>query len=631
MSLPSQLKHRGLGTYFLTQAVANQAFTLEWDWTYAAADTESQQLFRINQRFSRNPVLLAYVRDGRFRFWFMGREFVNPHRLIADRRYHAAVTWDGSALHIYMNGEKSAKFEWNPEGFDAGLPRNLDFQIGDDQGFPVFGVLHGLALYARALDAAEIDINYAARNRVTETADTVTRQPVIPAGTTEEAVDLARHVLNRAAFGASPESLRALLTVGTESWLEQQLEPEQIALPASVTALEHIYQPQASKENLQAWLTARMVHSPRQLEEVMAWFWENHFHTDLTKTADPAAEYAENQRFRSLALGSFTDLLAASARNTPMIRYLDGDTNIAAAPNENYAREILELHSFGEDNGYNYADIVAAARIFSGWTYQDGVFHFAPGAHDYGVKALFGLRFDQREGADEGLVLIQHIATAPETAQFISTKLCRFFLADEPPQDAVDAATQRFLETDGDIREVVRTILFHPRFLDDAQYRGNKLKTPLEFVVSMQRAVGAADDQHVYRAGLEHMGMPLFDYPYPTGYAERGTPWRNTNAVFYRWQLVNQFCNNRRWANQPALDAAAWAARYGVSDAETAFDLLQAMLGFGPEHRAKMEPLLVQDNGRVFDLREAPERDHFVQRLSWVLNAGLRGAAFQHQ
>ncbi len=633
VATPGRLTDRRLGTHFLKAATEMRAFTIEWDWFHRTAEDGQQQFYRVNFRKTDDPIFYAYAYLDRFAFYFMGERFNFPVDLIEDRRYHAVVTWDGDALHTYLNGEHLTSTRIHAADFNQNLATESDFIIGDHRGRPFRGTLNALALYDRALDDAEVYTNFEANRRMRRisarpaTAESFT---VIPRGTDAATLDQAVHVLNRVAMGVTPESLHEILTVGVETWLERQLQPATIPQSALVDQLASRYRPEQSAANLEAWFAARLVHSERRLEEVMTWFWENHFNTDLTKTLDHREEYAENQRFRRHALGNFGDLLQASALNYPMITYLDGTTNVAGAPNENYAREILELHSFGEDNGYTYADIVAAARIFTGWTQRGRAYDFRPGHHDYGTKELLGLRFDQRQGQTEGLILIDHIARAPETASFISTKLCQVFIADEPPQDVVDAATAAFIASDGDMRRVLRTILFHDRFLNDPAYRNNKLKTPLEFVVSMVR-VGGGDDLLTYRASMQHMGMQLFHYPYPTGYPETAVHWLTTNAVYHRWQMVNQFCSGHRLADQPALDLEGYARRYGLVDAESALDFLEALFGAGPDLRAKLAPLLRDQQHRDLDLREPEQEARFLAGLGQAMNYFLRTPRFQHQ
>lgn len=633
VATPGRLSDRRLGTHFLKAATATRAFTIEWDWFYRNAADDQQQFYRVNFHKTDDPVFYAYTYRDRFAFYFMGQRFNFPVDLVEDQRYHAVVTWDGATLHTYLNGEHLTATRFNAAEFDQRLATESDFILGDHRGRPFRGTLNTLALYDRALDETEVFTNFEANRRlrpISARPATAETFAVIPPGTDEETLAQAVHVLNRVAMGVTPESLHHILTVGVETWLEQQLQPETIAQSAVADSLAARYQPEQSAAHLEAWFAARLVHSERRLEEVMTWFWENHFNTDLTKTVDHREEYAENQRFRQLALGNFGDLLQASALNYPMITYLDGNTNVAGAPNENYAREILELHSFGEDNGYTYADIVAAARIFTGWTQRGRAYDFVPGRHDYGVKELLGLRFDQRQGETEGLLLIDHIARAPETARFISTKLCQVFVADVPPQDVVDAATATFIAAEGDMRQVLRTILFHDRFLNDPNYRNNKLKTPLEFVVSMVRA-GAGDDLFTYRDTLQQMGMPLFHYGLPTGYPETAVHWLTTNAVYQRWQLANQFSRGHRLADQPALDLEGYARRYGLVDADSALDFLEALFGSGPDQRAKLTPLLRDQQNRDFDLSDPEQEARFLAGLGQAINYHLRTPRFQHQ
>jgi uncharacterized protein (DUF1800 family) len=216
--------------------------------------------------------------------------------------------------------------------------------------------------------------------------------------------------------------------------------------------------------------------------------------------------------------------------------------------NENYARELLELHTLGVDGGYTQQDVQEVARAFTGWTIETprrgGGFRFEPRMHDSGEKVVLGRRI-AAGGKKDGDRVLDLLASHPSTARFIATKLARRFVADDPPDDLVDRAAARFTETGGDIRGVVRTIVTSPEFFAAAAYRV-KVKTPLEFVVSAVRAAGAnvASAMPLVQA-LRELGMPVYGCQPPTGYADRAEPWVNTGALLNRMNFALALASGR--------------------------------------------------------------------------------------
>src|SRR6185369_14837321 len=291
----------------------------------------------------------------------------------------------------------------------------------------------------------------------------------------------------------------------------------------------------------------RAVYSERQLEEVMTDFWFNHFNVFANKgaTQQYLTEY-ERDTIRPRVLGKFRDLLGATAKSPAMLFYLDNwqsaDPEAEArrqqarpraralfprAPvmpenavrqkrglNENYGRELMELHTLGVDGGYTQQDVINVARAFTGWTIeqprQGGGFRFEPRLHDMGEKIVLGHRIRGGGGQSDGEEVLDILAKHPATARFIATKLVRRFVADTPPQDLVDRAAERFVDSGGDIREVVRVILTSREFLAPEAYRA-KVKTPFEFVVSAIRATGSdVRGAEALVGSVRQLGMPLY-------------------------------------------------------------------------------------------------------------------------
>jgi uncharacterized protein (DUF1800 family) len=307
---------------------------------------------------------------------------------------------------------------------------------------------------------------------------------------------------------------------------------------------------------LQTAKVARAVMSERQLVEVMVDFWENHFSVFAGKGPERylLASY-DRDVIRPHAMGRFRDLLESVARSPAMLFYLDNWQSQAErdrpvlrarrgrAParglNENYARELLELHTLGVDGGYTQHDVIDVARAFTGWTLDaprrgGGGFIFRPQMHDAGEKVVLGHRLPAGRGIEDGEMVLDIVAAHPSTARFIATKLTRRFVSDSPPGALVERAAATFARTRGDIRETLRTIVTSPEFFSRDAYR-SKVKSPFELVVSAVRAVGATPDSTPRTARMIAMlGQPLFLHQAPNGYPETGAPWINTGSILNR-------------------------------------------------------------------------------------------------
>jgi len=332
----------------------------------------------------------------------------------------------------------------------------------------------------------------------------------------------------------------------------------------------------------------RAAYSERQLDEVLVDFWFNHFNVFAGKglTRIYVTEY-ERDTIRPHVLGKFRDLLGAVAESPAMLFYLDnwqssvpGDAATsmnmrrrragvrqeamqpAPAPtrkrgiNENYARELMELHTLGVDGGYAQKDVQEIARAFTGWTIdvprQGGGFRFESRMHDSGEKTILGKTIRAGGGKKDGEQVLDLLATHPSTARFIATKLARRFVADDPPAALVDRAAARFKETDGDIREVVRVIITSPEFFAASSYRA-KVKTPLEFVASAVRAAGVDVRNGMLLAqSMRQLGMPLYMCQPPTGYSDKAEAWVNTGALLNRMNFAVTLSSNPRRAGSTA-------------------------------------------------------------------------------
>ena len=308
----------------------------------------------------------------------------------------------------------------------------------------------------------------------------------------------------------------------------------------------------------------RAVYSDRQLEEVLTDFWFNHFNVDARKgpVRFMVTEY-ERDAIRPYVLGRFRDLLGATAKSPAMLFYLDNWMSGAeqgmktqreqktrrqqrAQParsglNENYARELMELHTLGVDGSFTQKDVTEVARAFTGWTIERprvrGAFKFEPRLHAAGVKTVLGHRIDAG-GINDGEAVLDILAAHPSTARFVSTKLARRFVSETPPPALVDRLSARFRATKGDLREVMRALLTSPEFLAPSTY-GAKIKTPFEYVVSAIRATGqdVVDARPAVRS-LQQLGMPLYQCQPPTGYKDTADAWVNTGALINRMNFA---------------------------------------------------------------------------------------------
>jgi uncharacterized protein (DUF1800 family) len=323
-------------------------------------------------------------------------------------------------------------------------------------------------------------------------------------------------------------------------------KPVTVVAQSPVTPEEWRYQRENQQvfDELQAQKLLRAVYSERQLQEVLTDFWFNHFNVARKIEDRPVVAAYERDVIRPRVLGRFRDLLEAVALSPAMLFYLDNW--LSAAPqtrgsrglNENYGRELLELHTLGVDGGYTQRDVVEVARCFTGWTManpHDSLgFVFKPAMHDRGEKRVLGRRIKAGRGVEDGEEALDILARHPSTARFIATKLVRRFVADDPPRALVDRAARTFRRTDGDLREVMRTILLSHEFSAPAASRA-KAKSPLEYIASALRATGAdVRNARPFVGTISALGEPLYQSQPPTGYPDRGDAWINTGTLVGR-------------------------------------------------------------------------------------------------
>lgn len=487
----------------------------------------------------------------------------------------------------------------------------------------------------------------------------------------------ARHVLDRMGFGASPGEADRVEQMGWESWVRQQLDAGSIdnkacdqyvrehfpSLTLTMDQVFYTYRPPYESDpptqeeiktrnqlryklnrELVGSVIYRAVHSERRFEEVMAEFWRNHFNIDQNKDeVQFLAAHYEQTVIRRHMFGKFGDMLLASARHPAMLIYLDNDVSqkpltereqklltryedrryqprITQALgrqrglNENYAREVMELHTLGVNNenqkgGYSQRDVTELARLLTGWTagrsgesmtmMSEGGgygFRFREDVHDDNPKVVLGMTFNGREGEAGGIRFIKALGEHEQTAHFISLKLCRYLVNDNPPADLVDDVAHVFEETGGDLTKVYEAILFSDAFMDPANYRA-KFRTPFEFVIASLRATDAQlTGFNGMRDALRKMGQPVYGCVDPTGYADTAEAWLDPGVLVYRWDFALRLAQGKMagvkvpgsfWDVLPKDDPAklkhALAAALLGDEAVAGWSELERALGEKPE------------------------------------------------
>jgi uncharacterized protein (DUF1800 family) len=402
------------------------------------------------------------------------------------------------------------------------------------------------------------------------------------------------HLLNRIGYGPRAGDVERVRSVGVHEYILAQLHPENIDdsrlaerlqayatldMETSETAALVLEERRRRKERVAADSAARggvapdprrapllqlaaakverAVHSERQLEEVMVDFWVNHFNVFGGKGADRylLTSY-ERDAIRPHALGRFEDLLSATARHPAMLFYLDNWLSVAPgarAPaglrgkriptgiNENYARELLELHTLGVDGGYTQQDVIEVARAFTGWSIDQprrgGGFVYHDWAHDDASKTVLGRHVPPGGGISDGEQVLRLLAAHTSTARFVSTKLAQRFVSDLPPPSLIEKMAETWRLTDGDMREVLHTLLESEEFWDPRTF-GAKVKTPFELLVSAVRAMGADLPPQTLLKGLRAMNHVPYGAEAPTGYPETAAAWLDAGTLDQRVQIA---------------------------------------------------------------------------------------------
>ncbi|BAY22978.1 hypothetical protein NIES2100_27420 [Calothrix sp. NIES-2100] len=417
---------------------------------------------------------------------------------------------------------------------------------------------------------------------------------VTPSNAASQSVDpKVLHLINRLSFGPRPGDVQRVESIGVDRYIKEQLSPDTIpesaSLKSQLAQMETLSmkpmellaygsvgqklsreEKRAADRKLQAILQQttqarllRATNSPRQLQEVMVDFWYNHFNVDAGKGRDRYWVGAyEQQAIRPLALGRFRDLLGATAHHPAMLYYLDNWQNTAPSNpkarrktqglNENYARELMELHTLGVDGGYTQQDVIALAKIFTGWGItslkqpninSDG-FYFNPKRHDPSDKVFLGTTI-KGGGEDEGEQALDILARSPATARHISYKLAQYFVSDRPPTALVNRLAQRYLATDGNIQAVLDTLFHSSEFWNTKNFNA-KFKTPYQYAISTVRATGMeVKNTKPIVSFLQQSGMPVYGCPTPDGYKNTEEAWLNSDAMTRRLNFATAIAGGR--------------------------------------------------------------------------------------
>ena len=397
------------------------------------------------------------------------------------------------------------------------------------------------------------------------------------------------HLLNRISFSVHKGDLEKLKNMGARAYIEEQLDPERMALPSKIvdelnslkTLDQHcgvLYvafgpekkdaagQEKVYFEAAHARLL-RAIYSPRQLYEIMVDFWFNHFNVSITKGGIDKIWVGSYERdaIRPYALGNFKDLLLATAKHPAMLYYLDNWENKAPQNNsktnkpqkqglnENYAREVMELHTLGVNGGYTQADVIALAHILTGWGFSlkttlvhlmPCTFYFDAKAHDFSSQRLLGQSYGGH-GIADGESALSYLAEHPSTAKHISYQLAQYFVADNPSPELVDMLAKKFLQTKGDIKQVLKALFTSSYFWDPSIY-GKKFKTPYQYIISCVRSTGiSVSNYRPLTNALRQSGMTLYGCPTPDGYKNTQDAWLSSDALINRISFVTALINGR--------------------------------------------------------------------------------------
>jgi uncharacterized protein (DUF1800 family) len=411
----------------------------------------------------------------------------------------------------------------------------------------------------------------------------------------------AAHLLRRAGFGGTPEDIEFFLVLGREGAVDYLVNYEQVDDSAMEQALDRARfletEPgrQLSVGQIQQWWLFRMIHTKRPLLEKMTLFWHDHFATAVSKVVNRQLMLRQNELFRRLALGNFREMLVEVAQDPAMILWLDNNTNVKGSPNENFARELMELFTTGitdvitgEEN-YTERDIQEAARAFTGWTIRRGRFFFNAGQHDFGEKTVLG-HTGELGGEDVVDILVERRATA----RFLAKKLLEFFVHPDPEPELIEEIADVYLDSNYDVRTVVREVLLSEAFSSERALLAN-VKSPVEFVVGMIRELKVDVQMRFLVGPLALMEQVLFNPPTVAGW-DWGLGWINTATLLTRYNVASALASVRQ-ARGAEFDPARLLPEGEVPSAEAVVDHFLRILGPLPVSSETRQALIDYLNG----------------------------------
>jgi uncharacterized protein (DUF1800 family) len=409
--------------------------------------------------------------------------------------------------------------------------------------------------------------------------------------------DSAAHLLRRAGFGGTPSEIDALYAKGLEGAVTSLVDYGSVDLTAYESALAARNYNTLTLRGLQQWFLDRMAFSPRPLEEKMTYFWNLHWTSGIAKVRGATLIFNQNRTQRQYALGKFDDLVVKISQDPAMLVWLDNWLSQAARPNENYARELMELYTLGVDSGYTQQDVTQVARALTGWTlaprsytqadnYNGATFQDIPAIHDNGSKTILGQTGNWNGYEAIDIILSWSDAKGTRSGRFLGAKLWTFFAYPYPPDHIVTQLGQVYDSSGHSIREVVRAIFLSPEFYEP-HTRKTWVRSPVEYAVASVRMLEGSTDFSSAVNSLSGMGQVLFNPEDAKGW-DWGTSWMNTGTVFARASLANTLATNRGSAGT-RFDPSKLLSGADASTAEKVVDILAGRLNIAdvaPDVRA---------------------------------------------
>jgi uncharacterized protein (DUF1800 family) len=448
--------------------------------------------------------------------------------------------------------------------------------------------------------------------------------------------EAAAHLSRRAGFGGTPAEIDDLYGRGLEGAVSRLVDYDSVDLAAYEGALAAKSYNLTSVRGVQQWFLDRMAFSLRPLEEKMTYFWNLHWTSGISKVRGVTLILNQNRTERQYAVARFDDLVLKISQDPAMLVWLDNWLNRANRPNENYARELMELFCLGIGN-YTENDVREVARALTGWTvqnyrgaddYNGATYIDNPAVHDNGTKTILGL-MGNWNGADAIRIILNHAdSEGSVSGRFLGAKLWAFFAYEKAPQHVVEELTDVYVSTTHSIREVVRRILLHSEFYE-AHTRKTWVRSPAEYAVAAIRMLEATSDFDVAARQLGAMGQILFNPEDAKGW-DWGTSWMNTGTLFARSTMVNTICTNRG-ASGTRFDPSRFLAGADASTADRVVDILAERFNVGdvsPRVRAAwVEYMNANDDGSRGNWTNTPA--NVDKKVRGLVHLMLTGPAFQ--